>query len=165
MNSIFNITFHLWGMLVFNVLLYWEKPEMLLWINHMCGDSNPPPTPPHLDIFRCSHWQSSRQPIYQFNIFCWTACNGSRFQNYIKAKPNCWCERSTLDRTHVALNLVTLQLQAERTYTFLSKQFKFNHIKIKANGCWRLSWQLKQCICPRPASVLYDSGCSWRTMR
>lgn len=165
MNSIFNITFHLRGMFVFNVLLYWEKPEMLLWINHVWWQQSPHPTPPHLDIFRCSHWQSSRQPIYQFNIFCWTACNGSRFHNYIKAKPNCWCEHSTLDRTHVALNLVTLQLQAERTYTFLSKQFKFNHIKIQINVCWRLSWQLKQCICPRPASVLYDSGCSWRTAR
>lgn len=111
-----------------------EKSLRCYFESITCGDSNLPPSP-HLDIFRCSHWQSSRQPIYQFNIFCWTACNGSRFHNYIKAKPNCWCERSTLDRTHVALNLVTLQLQAERTYTFLSKQFKFNHIKIQINVC------------------------------
>lgn len=45
-------------------------------------------------ILLYSHCQSSRQPIYQFNIFCCTACNDSRFHNYIKAKKKFACVNS-----------------------------------------------------------------------
>lgn len=100
----------------------------------------------------------------KFTNLCCAVSNGSRFQ--IMRTKNQFAGVNSLRLIEHTLPSIWSHCNCkQKGRAFIYKQFKFNQTEIKPNGCRRLSRQLTQCICPRPASGLCDSGCSWRTAR